>query len=320
MSKKALERGPVHLALIAALACAIGMTGCGESSSASTAPARGEGPLRVLATTGMIGDTAARIAGEHAKVTALMGPGVDPHLYKASEGDVRSLESADLILYNGLNLEGKMQDIFERLAKSRAVLAVADAVPEERRRRPPEFQGHFDPHVWFDPSLWALTVAPIARELERLDPAHADVYRKNAEALEKELLDLDREVETRIAEIPAGHRVLVTAHDAFGYFGRRYGMEVVGLQGISTVTEAGLQDVERLVDRIVERKIKAIFVESSVSSRSIEAVRKACESRRHSVAIGGQLFSDAMGPAGTPEGTYAGMVRHNVKTIVEALR
>ena len=303
------------------LSAAIPMTGCGESSSASTEGGRrGDGPIRVLATTGMIGDLAARISGEHAKVTALMGPGVDPHLYKASEGDVRSLESADLILYNGLNLEGKMQDIFARLAKSRAVLAVADAVPESKRRRPPEFLGHFDPHVWFDPSLWALTVAPIARELEKLDPGHADDYRKNAEALEKALLDLDREVETRIAEIPSDHRVLVTAHDAFGYFGRRYGMEVVGLQGISTVSEAGLQDVERLVDRIVQRKIKAIFVESSVSPRSIEAVRKACESRGHHVAIGGQLFSDAMGPAGTPEGTYPGMVRHNVKTIVEALR
>jgi len=297
------------------------MTGCSESSSASTAPeGRRNGPIRVLATTGMIADVAARISGEHAKVTALMGPGVDPHLYKASEGDVRSLESADLILYNGLNLEGKMQDIFARLAKSRAVLAVADAVPESKRRRPPEFLGHFDPHVWFDVSLWALTIGPIARELEKLDPAHADDYRRNSQALEKELLDLDREVETRIAEIPASNRVLVTAHDAFGYFGRRYGMEVVGLQGISTVSEAGLQDVERLVELIVSRKIKAIFVESSVSPRSIEAVRKACESRGHHVVIGGQLFSDAMGPAGTPEGTYPGMVRQNVKTIVEALR
>jgi len=297
------------------------MTGCSESSSASTAPeGRRNGPIRVLATTGMIADVAARISGEHAKVTALMGPGVDPHLYKASEGDVRSLESADLILYNGLNLEGKMQDIFARLAKSRAVLAVADAVPESKRRRPPEFLGHFDPHVWFDVSLWALTIGAIARELEKLDPAHADDYRRNSQALEKELLDLDREVETRIAEIPASNRVLVTAHDAFGYFGRRYGMEVVGLQGISTVSEAGLQDVERLVELIVSRKIKAIFVESSVSPRSIEAVRKACESRGHHVVIGGQLFSDAMGPAGTPEGTYPGMVRQNVKTIVEALR
>ena len=320
MSKKGVGSGPVHLALIVALA-AIAATGCGESSSASTERRRrDDGQIRVLATTGMIGDLAARIAGEHAKVTALMGPGVDPHLYKASEGDVRSLESADLILYNGLNLEGKMQDIFARLARSRAVLAVADAVPETKRRRPPEFQGHFDPHIWFDPSLWALIIGPIARELERLDPAHADDYRRNSQSLEKELLDLDKEVETRIAEIPAERRVLVTAHDAFGYFGGRYGMEVVGLQGISTVSEAGLQDVERLVDLIVSRKVKAIFVESSVSSRSIEAVRKACESRGHSVAIGGQLFSDAMGPAGTPEGTYTGMVRHNVKTIVEALR
>lgn len=306
--------------LLAALAASSGCDGNVSVSASSEKASTRKGQLQILATTGMIGDVASRLAGEHAAVTTLMGPGVDPHLYKASEGDVRRFESADLILYNGLNLEGKMQDIFTRVARSRAVLAVADAVPESRRREPPEMQGHYDPHVWFDVSLWALTVGTIARELERLDPAHAEDYRRTAEALEKELLDLDKEVETRIAEIPAGRRVLVTAHDAFGYFGRRYGMEVIGLQGISTVTEAGLKDVERLVDVIVSRKIPAIFVESSVSSRSIDAVKKACESRGHSVAIGGQLFSDAMGPAGTPEGTYPGMVRHNVKTIVDALR
>jgi manganese/zinc/iron transport system substrate-binding protein len=204
--------------------------------------------------------------------------------------------------------------------RGRPVLAVTETIPREKLREPPEFQGHYDPHVWFDAGLWALTARPIARELAALDPAHAADFDRNAAALQEELRALDLEVERRIAEIPEEGRILVTAHDAFGYFGRRYGIEVVGLQGISTVAEAGIQDVERITTMIVARKVKAIFIESSVSPRTIEAVQKACESRGHKVAIGGQLFSDAMGAAGTPEGTYPGMVRHNSKTIVEALR
>jgi len=292
---------------------ASGISGAGASPR--------EGPVKVLATTGMIGDIARRVAGPHARVESLMGPGVDPHLYKPSEGDVRRLGEADLILYNGLNLEGKMGDIFVSLARrGRSVLAVTETIPRDKLREPPEFLGHYDPHVWFDVSLWALTIRPIARELAALDPVHSSDFDRNAAALEEELKVLDLEVEKRIAEIPEPQRVLVTAHDAFGYFGRRYRIEVVGLQGISTVAEAGLRDVERLTDAIVARKVKAIFIESSVSPRAIEAVQKACESRGHKVVIGGQLFSDAMGAAGTMEGTYPGMVRHNVKTIVEALR
>jgi manganese/zinc/iron transport system substrate-binding protein len=269
----------------------------------------------------MVADVARRVAGPHARVESLMGPGVDPHLFKPSEGDVRRLSEADLILYSGLNLEGKMGDILVGLARrGRPVLAVTETIPREKLREPPEFQGHYDPHVWFDVGLWALTIRPIQKELAALDPAHAADFERNASALEAELAALDLEAEKRIAEVPEPGRVLVTAHDAFGYFGRRYRIDVVGLQGISTVAEAGLRDVERLTDLIVARKVKAVFIESSVSPRAIEAVQKACESRGHRVAIGGQLFSDAMGPAGTPEGTYPGMVRHNLKTIVEALR
>jgi manganese/zinc/iron transport system substrate-binding protein len=268
----------------------------------------------------MIGDVAARIAGPHAVVESLMAPSVDPHLYKASEGDLRRLEAANLILYNGLNLEGKMADVLVKMARRRRVLAVSEAIPADKLREPPEFQGHYDPHVWFDVSLWALTLDPIARELSDLDPDHAAEYARNAAALREELVKLDAEVEARIREIPVEQRVLVTAHDAFGYFGRRYGMQVVGIQGISTASEAGIQDIERVVDVIVKRRLKAIFVESSVPPRTIEAVKRACQSRGHPVVIGGQLYSDAMGTAGTPEGTYPGMVRHNVKTLVEALR
>jgi manganese/zinc/iron transport system substrate-binding protein len=274
----------------------------------------------VVATTGMIGDTAARVAGEHAETVALMGPGVDPHLFKASEGDVRKLSGADLILYNGLHLEGKMGDILVKLARQRPVVAVSETIPDGQLREPPEFLGQYDPHVWFDVSLWLQTLGPIADALTELDPDHEADFRRNAEALRVELAELDLWVEGRIAEIPRERRILVTAHDAFGYFGRRYDIEVVGIQGISTLAEAGLQDMERVVDLVVARGVKAIFVESSVSRRAVEAVQAAVEQRDVDVAIGGQLFSDAMGPAGTPEGTYPGMVRYNVNTIVEALK
>jgi manganese/zinc/iron transport system substrate-binding protein len=276
--------------------------------------------LRVVTTTGMIADAAARVAGELAQVEALMGPGVDPHLYKASESDVRRLSEADLILYNGLHLEGKMGDILVKLARSRPVTAVSEALPQQELREPPEFAGQYDPHIWFDVRLWARTLEPIAAALAEIEPHRASTYRANAEAYRQELLELDGWVEARIREVPEGQRILVTAHDAFGYFGRRYGMRVVGLQGISTLAEAGLADVERVVGQVVDNRIKAVFVESSVPRRSIEAVQAACRARGWEVAIGGQLFSDAMGAPGTSEGTYPGMVRHNVNTIVEALK
>ncbi len=302
----------------AALVLSIGAllaAGCGGSAETRTG-----GPLRVVATTGIIGDVATRIAGPHARVEALMGPGIDPHLYKASESDVRRLAEAQLVLYNGLHLEGKMGDILTKMARSRPVLAVTEEVPQTLLREPPEFLGQYDPHVWFDVSLWAKTLDPIVRELSALDPAHAAEFRANADLYAKELADLDAWVKAEIQIISPNQRVLVTAHDAFGYFGRRYGMEVIGLQGISTLSEAGLKDVDRVVERVATQKIRSIFIESSVPRRSIEAVQAACRSRGFEVAIGGQLFSDALGPAGTPEGTYVGMVKKNVSTIVAALR
>ncbi|MFN0149571.1 MAG: metal ABC transporter solute-binding protein, Zn/Mn family [bacterium] len=278
------------------------------------------GPPRVVTTIGMIADMTSRVAGPHARVDALMGAGVDPHLYKASESDVRRLAEADLILYNGLHLEGKMGDILVKMASTRAVVPVAEAIPEVELREPPELAGHYDPHIWFDVSLWARTIDVIERELSKLDPPHAEEFKRNAGRLRDELRELDEWVGAEIATIPVERRVLVTAHDAFGYFGRRYNIEVRGLQGISTAAEAGLKDVDALVAMIAERKVKAIFVETSVPKKSIEAVQAACKDRGHDVAIGGLLYSDAMGAAGTPDGTYIGMVRHNVTTIVEALR
>ena len=294
------------------------LAGCGGDGGAD--PQAGPGPLRVVATTSLIADTAARIAGPHARVEGLMGPGVDPHLYKASESDVRRLAEADLVLYNGLHLEGKMGDILTKMARSRPVVAVTEGIEPDQLREPPEFLGQYDPHVWFDVSLWEKTLDPIARELSALDPAHAADYTANAAALRAELRELDAWVKQQIGSLPESQRVLVTAHDAFGYFGRRYGMEVVGLQGISTLSEAGLHDVERVVDLVLDRRVKAIFVESSVPRRSIEAVQAALRDKGHPVEIGGQLYSDSLGAAGSPAGTYPGMVRANVQTVVEALR
>ncbi len=306
-------RKPVALVVLAsvvvlAVACA-----------APPATERAAGPLRVVATTGMIGDAARRIGGAHVAVTTLMGPGVDPHLYKASEGDVRRLSEADLILYNGLHLEGKMGDILVKLARSRPVVAVSEDLPREELREPPEMAGQYDPHVWFDVSLWSKTIAPIERELARLDPAHAAEFQANREAFGNELAALDRWVGERILTIPEPQRVLITAHDAFGYFGRRYAIRVIGLPGVSTLAEAGLKDVERVVEEIVSRKIPAIFVESSVPKKAIEAVQAAVRSRGFAVEIGGQLHSDALGAEGSPAGDYPGMVRANVETIVRAL-
>ena len=301
--------------LLLATACAPPASAPGSSSTDAA-----DRPLRVVATTGMIGDTAARVVGDLGTVTTLMGPGVDPHLFKASESDVRTLAEADLILYNGLHLEGKMADILVKMARDRPVVAVSEEVPDDALREPPEFAGQYDPHIWFNVGLWSYAVDPMVSALVALRPDQAGAIRERGEALREELVTLDRWVAERIAEIPEADRVLVTAHDAFGYFGERYGIEVVGIQGISTLSEAGLQDVDRVVDLVAGRAIKAIFVESSVPRRSIEAVVAACADRGHQVVIGGELFSDAMGPTGTDEGTYPGMVRHNVDTIVESLR
>ena len=300
-------------ACLLALACRAACGGEAEDQS-------GTDSLRVVTTTGMIADLAGRIAGPHAAVEALMGPGVDPHLYKASESAVRKLSEADLVLYNGLHLEGKMGDILVKMARRRPVVAVSESVPDERLREPPEFAGQYDPHIWFDVALWAETIDSILAAFVELDPDHADEFTRRADELRSELDELDAWVGRRIAELPEDRRILVTAHDAFGYFGQRYGVQVVGLQGISTLAEAGLQDVERVVDLVVDRQIRAVFVESSVPQRSVEAVQVACRDRGHEVVIGGQLFSDAMGAPGTPEGTYAGMVRHNVNTIVNSLQ
>ncbi|MBC8144413.1 MAG: zinc ABC transporter substrate-binding protein [bacterium] len=290
--------------------------GCDSKTKSSES----NGKLKIVTTTGMIKDAVEHVLGDKAEVIALMGPGVDPHLYKATQGDLAKLSNADIVLYNGLHLEGKMVDVLEKLARQKSVVAVADGVEESALRSPPEFKGSHDPHIWFDVKLWTGAVRRIAEELKRVDSAHASDYERNATAYIARLDSLDAWVRTQIATIPREQRVMITAHDAFGYFGRAYDIEVRGLQGISTVSEFGLADVAALVNEIVDRKIKAVFVESSVPKRSIEAVVAGVQSKKHDVKIGGQLYSDAMGDAGTPEGTYIGMVSANVNTIVNALK
>ncbi len=278
------------------------------------------GQVSVVCTTGMVADLAEQIGGERVRVVGLMGPGVDPHYYKASQGDLSKLERADLILYNGLFLEGKMQDIFGKIARTKKVVAVADAMDKEHLLQPADFAGHYDPHVWFDVDLWQEAIDPVVRALSEVDPQGTEVYRQNGTAYRQVLSSLHAWVVEQVETVPVEQRVLITAHDAFGYFGRAYGIEVMGLQGISTVAEYGVNDVTQLVDLISERKVPAIFVESSVPERSIEAVRQGCLQRGHAVAIGGTLYSDAMGAPGSGADSYEGMVRTNVETIVGALR
>ncbi|MEW5930020.1 MAG: zinc ABC transporter substrate-binding protein [Gemmatimonadota bacterium] len=303
----------LQTALLIAIATLL-TTGCTPPE-----PAEASGKLEVVTTVGMIEDVAENVGGRHVRVTGLMGPGVDPHLYKASEGDVRRLYRADVIFYGGLHLEARMAEVLQEMGERTRVVAVSEAIPVDSLTSPPEFQGAYDPHVWFDVRLWMMTVPRIAETLAAADPAHAAEYRANAERYLAELRELDAYVRAQAARVPAERRVLVTAHDAFNYFGRAYGFQVRGLQGISTASEAGTADVQELADFIARRRIPAVFVESSIPRRNVEAVQEAVAARGWRVRIGGELFSDALGTAGTPEGTYVGMVRHNIDTIVGAL-
>ena len=275
--------------------------------------------LQVVATTGMIADAARAVGGDFVKVTALMRPGVDPHMYKPSEGDVRRLAEANVVLYNGLHLEARLGDVLERMGDRIKTVAVGNAVPEDRLIAPPDGGQAHDPHIWFDVEIWGLVVGRVQETLMELVPEHAEQIRVQGETYRAKLAELHKYTREQIASIPPEKRVLITAHDAFFYFSRAYDIKVRGLQGINTAAEAGARDVNELAAFIAEKRIPAIFVETSVPKRNIEAVIEAVRARRHEIRIGGELFSDSMGTAGTPEGTYLGMVRHNVDTITQAL-
>lgn len=305
---------------LAALLAALLILLAGCSGAATPAVSLTTRPINALATTGMVGDIVRNIGGERVQVTTLMGAGVDPHLYKPSAGDVRRLSSADIIFYNGLDLEGRMAELFAKLDQpNRPTVAVTRDIDPAALQPSSDYPDKYDPHVWFDVLLWSEGVRTVAASLAALDPGSQEFYQRNAADYLRQLDELHRYALAQIASIPPEARVLVTAHDAFGYFGARYGLEVRGLQGVSTAAEAGTADVQNLAALLVERRIKAIFIESSVPQATIEAVQAAARARGWDVAIGGELFSDAMGDAGTFEGTYIGMVRHNVDMIVQAL-
>ena len=317
--------------LVASLVLAtLALAACGADSPGETVPTAIEPapvdlpdgrPLRVVATIGQIADAVRHVGGDRVETHGLMGPGVDPHLYRASESDITRLESADAVFWNGLHLEAGMSGVLERMGDLGVhSIRVTDDIDRDRLLAPPEFEGAYDPHVWFDLDLWSTVVETIRDALIAMDPDSADVYRANAAAYIDQIKELDAYVRSRALEVEERVRVLVTAHDAFNYFANRYAIQVRGLQGISTESEASTADVQELARFISERGIPAVFIESSVPDQGVQAVIEAAGARGHTVAIGGEIFSDAMGAAGTAEGTYLGMVRHNIDTIVEALR
>jgi manganese/zinc/iron transport system substrate-binding protein len=311
----------VRRLLAAAVAGLALLTGCTSVSASGSEPI-GDRPVRVTTTTNFITDTVARIGGDAVEVTGLMGPGVDPHLYTASAGDVDALRGADVILYGGLQLEGKMADLLDQLAETQFVRAVTDDLPREELLAPgvgaPAAE-EYDPHVWFDVTLWEQVSRTIAAALSERDPARAAEYQANLDSYLAELAELDTYVTEQIATIPQERRLLVTSHDAFEYFGRRYGLDVAGIQGISTAAEATTADVERVAELIAARGVPAVFVESSVPRQTIDALIASAGQRGAAVVVGGELYTDAAGDPGTDEGTYIGMLRANTDLIVAGL-
>jgi len=279
------------------------------------------GKLNVVTTTSMITDLVKNIGGDAINVQGLMGSGVDPHLYKASEGDVTKLVNADVIFYNGLHLEGKLVDVFEKMGSAtKTPIALADGLSKKQLIGSEYFASNYDPHVWFNIDFFIQFTKKVTHVLSEKNPENAQIFRTNEKRYLADLNKLKEDVQGVVNSLPSEKRILVTAHDAFNYFGEAYGFKVVGLQGLSTATEAGVKDVQKLAEFIIEYEVKAVFIESSVPKRTIEALQEAVKSKDYDVIIGGTLFSDALGNAGTPEGTYLGMYRYNIKTIVSALR
>lgn len=298
------------------------LSGCpADNGGASAWKRSGSDPIKIVCTTGMVADLVRNVGGEQVEVTQLMGEGVDPHLYQASTGDVSALDKADLVFYSGLHLEANLVSTFESLAARKPAFAVAS---ELERWSPGEListgKDSHDPHVWFDVSLWSRNLKLVADRLGDYDPQHALEYAENARAYMRRLAALHEFCRRELKTIPEQQRVLVTAHDAFHYFGKAYGIEVKAIQGVTTASEASIKQVEQLADFMVQNNIKAVFVESSINPRTIEQLIAQCRSKGHQVVRGGELFSDAMGKQGTEEGTYEGMIRHNVNTIVRALK
>lgn len=301
---------------------ALAVVGCDSNQSSASSEPRtfeGEYPIHAVATTGMVADLVRAVGGANVEVTQLLGSGVDPHLYRATRDDVNAIAGADIVFYNGLILEGKMTDTLVKIGRTKPVFAVTEALDENSLLTPDGAEGHADPHVWMDVEAWSKCVDSVADALVSFDPEHAETYRANAKAYEEKLAELDAYAKSSLATVPEKSRVLVTSHDAFNYLGRAYDLEVLGIQGLSTESEAGLARINSLVDLLEERGVAAVFVESSVPTKSIEALIDGARARGHDVKVGGELYSDAMGAAGTYEGTYIGMIDHNVTTVTRAL-
>ena len=284
------------------------------------AMAEDETRLKLITTTGMIKDVVQQVAGDRATVTCIMGEGVDPHLYQPTAADVRKVLAADLVFANGMKLEGRMTEVFEKSrSMGNEVVVITDRIDKSTCLESPDYPGEHDPHVWHDVSMWASGIPIIVEELTRVDPDGAEYYKEQGELYRDRLNALHGYSTWVLGSIPKDQRVLITAHDAFGYFGRIYGIEVMGVQGITTESEAGISDINAMVDFIVERNISAVFIESSVSERNVQALIEGASSRGHEVKVGGMLYSDSMGAAGSWEGTYEGMIEHNVNLLAASL-
>ncbi len=305
--------------ILAILFLALLLPACSrENQGDSGAPT--EYPIKVAATVGMVADIVRNVTGEKATVEGIIGEGVDPHLYKPTRNDVITLQQADVIFYNGLMLEGKMADVLVRVARDgKPVFAVTEEILDQGDYVITDDEDHFDPHVWMDVKGWMLAVEVVAQSLAEFDPENAAYYKENAADYRAQLEELDEYAAKVLGSIPENQRVLVTAHDAFGYLGRAYGLEVRGIQGLSTESEAGVRDIENLIDFLVERNIPSVFVETSVADKNVRALVEGARAKGHDLKIGGELFSDAMGQPGTYEGTYIGMIDHNVTAIARAL-
>lgn len=294
------------------------LVGC-SGTEKTNEPSDADNPLSVVATVGMVADLVKQVGGDRIQVTQIMGSGVDPHLYKANRDDVQTIMSGDVVFYSGLMLEGKMADTLIKVARKKPVIAVTERVDETNLLEPEDFAGHFDPHLWMDVAAWSNCVDVITEVLAEQAPQHAELFRANATAYKADLEALHQYGIDSIGSIPEESRILITSHDAFNYFGRAYGLEVQGVQGLSTESEAGLQRINELVDLLVEKKISAVFVESSVPSKNIEALVEGARSKGHEVNVGGELFSDAMGEPGTYRGSYVGMLDHNITLVARGL-
>ncbi len=327
--RKKSRKSPLHIVLcswhcLALSVLAVGFTGCTGRRESPGAPRKFDGnyPIRAVSTTGPVTDLVRSIGGAHVDVTGLMGPGVDPHLYNAVPVDIEKLNSADIIFYNGLHLEGRMADLFEKLSDRRPTFAVAHSLltsKDARLRKPPEFEGYYDPHVWHDPQLWGECAKYVSDVLMQFDPTHAEEYASNRDAYLNKLQDLDEANRKKLMTIPESERVLVTAHDAFGYFCLTYGLKSMPLKGVSTEEEVSIRRVDEVIAFLVKNKIKAVFVESAASPQIVERLIKPCARQGHEVTIGGELYADALGPRESGADSYVGMMSANVDTIVKAL-